>query len=167
MFGSYVEAVTIIKKQPVSNYHYNKHNTNMYDYDLNRVEKHLFKKTYSSNSLNARLNRIERKVFNRCYTNWNPTRRVNHILANYKDYYHKNYLSEYESRRPAQRVINRVIGQPTGFTPSIMDMPFGSGISGLNGTFAPSFSQGFSSNRGYGFMNSIPATMGAGIRILD
>ena len=56
--------------------------------------------------------------------------------------------------------MNRFIGQPTGFTPSIIDTPFG-------GSFSPAFSRGYTSNRGYGYNNSIPAMTRAGIRILD
>ena len=68
MFASYVEAVTIVKKQNIpQQYNYYDENTDMFDYDLDRIEKYLFNKTFSNNNLKARLNRIERKVFNRRY----------------------------------------------------------------------------------------------------
>ena len=169
MFASYVEAVTIVKKDNVVNPRYYNNTTDMYDSDLDRIERHLFRKTYRSNNLQSKLNRIEKRLFNKNFSSWNNTRRINHILANYSNDYYRNYVTDHHSSRPVQRIKRRVVGQPTGFTPSVMDMPFGSGFlnSGLGSTFAPGFSQGFATNRGYGFMNSIPAMTNAGIRILD
>ena len=71
---------------------------------------------------------------------------------------------EQYNRRPIQRVRNRIIGQPTGFTPSFMELPFGSS---LGRGFGPGYNQSFGTNTGYGFLNSIPAMAGAGIKILD
>lgn len=138
-------------------------NTNsIYNNDLARVEDYLFGTTYRKESTASRLNRIERCLFNRNYANMNIAQRMNNILANYHgdEYYNRNYLADYNRRTPAQRIMNRFIGQPTGFTPSIIDTPFG-------GSFSPAFSRGYTSNRGYGYNNSIPAMTRAGIRILD
>ncbi len=141
----------------------NKNTNTIYNKDLRRIEDYLFGTTYVKESLASRLNRIERRLFNRNYVNMNIAQRMNNILANYRedDYYNRNYLADYYNRRtPAQRIMNRVIGQPTGFTPSIIDTPFA-------GSFSPTFSRGYTSNRGYGYNNSIPAMSRAGIRILD
>ena len=169
MLASYVEAVTIVKRENVPNPRYYNNSTDMYDSDLDRIERYLFRKTYRNNNLQSRLNRIERRLFNRNYSNWNNTRRINHILANYTSSYNPNYISGYRSNHPMRRIKRHVVGQPTGFTPSVIDMPFGSGFrsSGFSNSFGPGFSQGFATNRGYGFINSIPAMTRAGIHILD
>lgn len=165
MFAAYVEATTVVKTtKQLPQYDYYNDRTEMYDRDLNKIEYYLFRKTFPNNNLNTRLNRIEKRVFNRIFNSWNPTRRINHILANYRDDYSANNYSSYTYNRPVQKLRNRFVGQPTGFTPSIIDMPFGSGFG--NG-FGPGYSQGFTSNTGYGFLNTIPAMAGAGIRILD
>ena len=138
-------------------------NTNsIYNNDLARIEDYLFGTTYRRETPASRLNRIERRLFNRNYANMNIAQRMNNILANYRqdDYYNRNYLADYNRRTPAQRIMNRFIGQPTGFTPSIIDTPFG-------GSFSPTFSRGYTSNRGYGYNNTIPAMSRAGIRTLD
>lgn len=166
--ASYVEAVTIVKTQNVPKYDYYNDSQDAYDRDLIRIERDIFNKTFRNNNLQMRLNRIEKRVFNRTFSTWNPTRRINHILANYKRDYNRRYVADYQTNKPIQRIRNRVIGQPTGFTPSMMDMPFGGGFGNAFGRgFAPGYSQGFGTNTGYGFINSIPAMTGAGIRILD
>ena len=169
MFASYVEAVTIVKNIDSKTPQYIDNLGDMYDNDLSRIERYLFRKTYEYNNLQSRLNRIERHLFDRIFSDWNNTRRINHILANYKEDFERNYLSNYNSRRPVQRVRKRIVGQPTGFTPSIMDMPFGSGFfnNGFGNYVTPGYSQGFASNRGYGFINSLPAMTRTGITILD
>ena len=164
MLASYVEATTVVKTQSAPRYNYYDNRSDMFDYDLDRIESRLFGRSYSSNNLQTRLNRIERKVFNRCYPSWNPTRRINHILANYRDN-DSNFVAQQQyNRRPIQRIRNRIIGQPTGFTPSFMDMPFGSGF---GSSFGPGYNQSFGTNNSYGFLNTIPAMAGAGIHILD
>lgn len=161
----YANAVTIVTNNTTTpKYDYYNSQTDVYDRDLDSIERYLFSKTYRSNTLQSRLNRIERKVFNRCYPSWNPTRRINHILANYNSNNNRNYIADYQYRKPVQRVRNRFIGQPTGFTPSFIDMPFGSGFGNRYGT---GYNQSFGSNTGYGFLNSIPAMTNAGIKILD
>ena len=165
MISSYVEAVTIVQSKSVPKYNHYNSRSDMYDADLDRLERRILSRTYSNNSLNARLNRLERKLFNRCYPSWNPTKRINHILANYRDSY-GNYIAEerYDRRHPVRRIRNRFIGQPTGFTPSFMDMPFGSGF---GNNFGTGFNQSFGTNNSFGFINSIPAMTGAGVKILD
>ena len=167
--ASYVEAVTIVKTENAKNPRYINNSTDMYDYDLDRIERYLFKKTYRNNNLQSRLNRIEKYLFNRSFQDWNNARRINHILANYRDNYSRNYVADHNSRRPVQRIKRQIIGQPTGFTPSVIDMPFGSGFfnNGFGNSFTPGYSQGFATNRGYGFINSLPAMTRSGITILD
>lgn len=158
-------SITPVKEyinKPASN-NYNNYN-NVYNRDLNRVENYLFGTTYSRENTASRLNRIEKRLFSQNYGSMNLAQRMNNVLANYRrdDYNNRNYLADYyNNATPAQRIINRFTGQPTGFTPPIMNTPFGSG------SFRPGYSQGYYGNRGYGYHNSIPAMTGAGIRILD
>ena len=65
MLASYVEAVTVVKRENVVNPRYYNNSTDMYDSDLDRIERYLFRKTFRSNNLQSRLNRIERRLFNR------------------------------------------------------------------------------------------------------
>lgn len=136
-----------------------------YNRDLCTVEGYLFGGDYRDDNLLSRLSRIERKLFGRVYSNMSNAQRMNNILANYRDdYNNKNYLADYYgyNRNPAQRILNRFMGQPTGFTPSIIGTPFDS-----YGSFPGGINRGYYSNRGYGYNNSVPASMGAGIHILD
>lgn len=156
--------VTTVKEyinKPATN-NYNNYN-NIYNRDLNRIENYLFGTTYSRENTTARLNRIEKRLFNQNYSSMNLAQRMNNVLSNYRgDDYNRNYLADYyNNTTPAQRIINRFTGQPTGFTPQIMNTPFGSG------GYRPGYSTGYYGNRGYGYHNSIPAMTGAGIHILD
>lgn len=138
---------------------------NIYKNDLSQIESYLFGRTYKNDSVYSRMNRIERHLFGRFYSTMSTAKRMNHILANYRDdYNNRNYLADdyYSTRRsPARRIYNRYIGQPTGYTPSIIDNPFN-----FN-NFSPTFSRGFSNNRGYGYNNIVPAMTGAGVHILN
>jgi hypothetical protein len=151
---NYAYSVTITEKSGDNYYSTNE----IYSNDLTRVEKYLFGTTYKNNTTQERLNRIEKRLFGKTLNSLNLAQRMNNVLANYKDdYNNKNYLTEYySSNTPYSRVRNRIIGQPTGLTPPIA--PY---------TVYPQFSRGFSSNRGYGYHNSIPAMTNTGIRILD
>lgn len=144
---------------PSNNYNYS--NINPYTNDLSKIEDYLFGRTYRSESPENRLNRIEKNLFNRTYSSLNIAQRMNHALENYRDdYYNRNYLTQYANNStPSARIRNRFVGQPTGFTPPIMNMPFGPSFSGFN--------QSFSSNRGYGYNNYIPANTGMGVHILN
>ena len=136
----------------------------IYNNDLTRIEQYLFDKTYKSETAQARINRIERQLFNRCYPTMNISQRMNNILANYHSDYNGNYLSDYynsTSRTPAQRIMNRFIGQPTGYTPPITNSYFDSG------NFGAVMNRAHYSNRGYRYRNTLPAGMGAGLRIID
>jgi len=136
-----------------------------YNRDLSMVEDYLFGGSYADDTLASRLSRIERNLFGRVYSNMTNAQRMNNILANYRDdYNNKNYLADYygTNRNPAQRILNRFLGQPTGLTPSIIGTPFDS-----YGSFPGGINKGYYSNRGYGYNNSVPASMGAGIHILD
>lgn len=117
---------------------------NAYGNDLIHIEDYLFGKNYRNENINERLNRIEKKIFKKSYSTMNTADRMNNILANYKKiasssntygrYSENSYptgTSSYFTRNgnftsytPRQRLYNRFIGQPTGFTPSIINSPF-------------------------------------------
>lgn len=151
---------TIRTYNQIPNTDYSGYNT--YSNDLIDVEEYLFGRNFRTDSLNYRLNRIENRLFNQNYSSMAPVDRVNNILLNYQDRYYNNYLSN--SRNPdtlAQKILNRFIGQPTGFTPPIMNTPY-------NGYGYPvGINRYNTSNRGYNYSNTVPANVGAGIRILD
>ena len=137
---------------------------NAYSNDLNTIEKYLFGKTYKKESTSSRISRIEKKLFSKNYNTMNQSDRMNNILSNYKKYYdyNKNYLSGYyDNSTPANRIKNRFIGQPTGYTPQIINTTYG------YNPYYPGYSRNFTTNRGYRYNNSLPVTTGAGIRILD
>ena len=69
-----VEAYTI-KQVQNSNYDYN--NTNIYDNDLSRIEKYLFRQTFRQENNSSRLNRIEREIFNQNYPSMTISQRMN------------------------------------------------------------------------------------------
>jgi hypothetical protein len=130
----------------------------IYSNDLTRVEKYLFGTAFKNDTTPERLNRIETRLFNKTFKSLNYAQRMNNILANYKDdFNNKNYLSEYYSTStPSQRIRNRFIGQPTGFTPPIVPYP----------AYSPQYNRGYTSTRGYGYPIT-PAITRAGVRILD
>ncbi len=139
-------------------------NYSMYNSDLAAVEDYLFGGSYKNDTLSSRFNRIERKLFSKCYPNLNPAQRMNNILANYRDNDNNTYLSDYygSNRNPAQRILNRFLGQPTGFTPPIMNSPFD------YGGFPAGINRGIYNNRGgYAYRNEMPASAGFGVHILD
>lgn len=160
--GGYVEAASykVVKTTPA----YNNSTYNAYSNDLNHIESYLFNRTYRNENVNTRLNRIEKQLFNRSYSSMTTAQRMNNVLANYRDdYNNRNYLSNYYNNpTPRSRINNRIFGQPTGFTPQIINTPFGD-----NPYMTPGFSRGYTNNRGYGYRNVIPATSRAGITILD
>ena len=138
------------------------YNSNIYNSDLSIAEEYLFGNNFAKDNLESRLTRLEKRIFSNCYSSMNPAQRVNNILANYRQDYNGNYLPNYNRTTPAQRILNRFIGQPTGFTPPIMNTPF-------NEYGRPySLNQGTFNNRGgYRYNNELPAAAGFGIRILD
>ena len=133
-----------------------------YNRDLLRIEDYLFGDNYSKETLNSRLCRIEREFYGRCYPSMSYAQRMNNIISAYQNDNNSTMAQYYgTNRNPAQRILNRFIGQPTGFTPSIVSTPFDaygypSGINRSN-----------FSNRGYRYNNFMPSTTGAGIHILD
>lgn len=163
---------------PYNNRYYSTRNSNPYSSDLSRMENFLFGRTYRNSSNNSRLNRIEQHLFNQTYGNMSIAKRLNNALANYRgDYYYDNpprpYYSNSSNRyyRPnttiRNRVLNTLVGQPTGYTPMINHQhnlpPMFNG-----GAFGPSYSTSYSGPRGYGQQNYYRPTMtGAGIHILD
>ena len=152
--------VTVTKNVDTPYNYYDNYQSPMYTADLTRIENCLFGSTYKKDNTLSRLNRIEKRLFNRTYPSMNTAARMNNILANYRNYanYNSNYLSNYYSNStPVSRVRNRLIGVPTGVTPPIYNSPFGT-INGIN--------RSFTSNRGYGYNNTIPMMTGAGIHIL-
>ena len=140
------------------------------------IEQDFFGTTCPDETTKARLSRVEKHIFNRTYQSMGTAQRMNNVLANYRRndnynnysnyrYNNKNYITNdyYNNRRPVNRIINGIFGQPTGFTPPIMynNTPFSSRMN-------PAFSRGFVNNRGgYAYRNVYPTTSGAGITILD
>ena len=157
---SYATTKTVKTIIPTANSGYE---TQLYSKDLCAVEDWLFGTTYKKESIDSRLKRIERRLFNANYTNLDYTQRMNNIIANYRNDYNRNYLTDTYGRTPttAQRILNRFIGQPTGYTPPIVNTPFN------DYGYPIGINRSYSGNRGYGFNNYIPANMGAGIHILD
>lgn len=131
--------------------------------DLDLIENYLYGKTYYKEAPGLRLNRIEESLFNRTYPTMNIAQRMNRALENYRDdYYNRNYLTQFANPQSfGRRIRNQFIGQPTGFTPPIINTPFAS-----NGIM-PGINYAGSHNRSYRYGNHIPANMGAGITILD
>lgn len=140
-----------------NNYYYH---SKAYDRDLNAVEKYLFGETFYNDNLASRLNRIERRLFNRIYPSAKTTDRMNRILANYRDTYYDSYLPDNRNKSTAQKLIDRFVGQPTGYTPPIINTPFN------DYGYPIGINRNYASNRGYRFNNYTPTT-GAGIHILD
>lgn len=156
---AYAQRTLTTYNQVPNNYYYD--NNNAYSNDLMDVEEYLFGRNFKKDSLNFRLNRIEKRLFNHCYPSMSPVDRINNILLSYQDKYYNNYLSNNRDDTIAQKLLNRFIGQPTGFTPPVMNTPYNEfgypvGISRFN-----------SGNRGYRYNNTVPGSMGAGIHILD
>jgi len=157
------EARTVSVIKNAAQPYYNNYNT-AYSSDLNTVERFLFRRTYSNENLNSRLNRIEKYLFNKTYTTISTANRMNNIMANYQDdaTYTRNYLSNYyDNSTPVSRIRNRIIGQPTGFTPQIINSPFGSNI------YSPGFARSNVTNRGYRYNYGVPMNTGVGVHILD
>ena len=135
----------------------------LYDNDLSVVEEYLFGGAYASDTLQSRLNRIERKLFAQCFPTLTFAQRMNRILSSYQGNYNdRNYVSDSYGKTPAQRFINRFFGQPTGFTPPVMNLPF-------NDYGQPyGMQRSFYNNRGsYNYSNETPAAAGIGVHILD
>lgn len=158
-----VEAYTF---KQVQNSNYDYYNNNIYDNDLTRVEKYLFRQTFKQENNFSRLNRIERELFNQNYPSITISQRMNNVLANYRenDYYNGSYSSSnsyYPRTSIKNKIMNNLIGQPTGMTPSILSSPY------IN-RFGPSYNRGYYGTNGWGYHNSYQPTMtGAGIHILD
>ena len=136
-----------------------------YSDDIVLVEEYLFGGSYHNDTIPSRLARIERKLFGRCYPTMSAAQRMNNILANYReDYNDRNYLSDYYgvNRNPAQRILNRFLGQPTGFTPPVMNLPFNDygRPYGINRSL-------YNNRGGYIYNNETPANTGIGIHILE
>lgn len=161
---------------PYNNSIYSSKNDNPYSSDLSRIENFLFGRTYRNSSNNSRLNRIEQHLFNQTYSNMSVAKRLNNALANYRgDYYYDNqprryYNTQNRYYRPnttvRNRVLNTLIGQPTGYTPMVRNTHNLPPI--FNGGFSPSYNTSYSGPHGFGQQNYYRPTMtGAGIHILD
>ncbi len=153
---------------------------NAYSNDLAHIEEYLFGKTYPNENVNNRINRIEKKIFNKTYSTMNTSSRMNNILANYRKYdsfdnfdgFNTNsnfftnsntgtsYYSRTSNYTPTRRIYNRFIGQPTGFTPPIMNSPF------HRNSFGPRINRSIYRPRTFGYNNFYPTSSRAGIRIL-
>lgn len=170
--GFTAQAYTVKQLQNVpvnQNYGYYSED-NLYNNDLSMVEKYLFGKTYTKENNNTRLERIEQRLFQNNYQSMSLSQRMNNILSNYRgnDYYNgysnsysRTGNSYYRPTTAKNRIMNSLIGQPTGYTPDITNSPY------LN-RFGPSYSRGYYGSNGWGYHNSFNPTMtGAGIHILD
>ncbi len=158
---------TIKQVSNVPNSNYNYYNDNIYNSDLLRIEKYLFRRTYPQENNNARLSRIEQELFNQNYPSMTISQRMNNVLANYRGndydngYYSQNQSAYYPQSSIKNRLRNNIIGQPTGLTPSILNSPY------IN-KFGPSYNRGFYGTNGWGYQNVYRPTMtGAGVHILD
>ena len=134
---------------------------NPYGQDLSMVEEFLFSKTFERENNAERLNRIEVQIFRKNFPTMNISQRMNNVLANYRGEY-MGYNTYSSSKNLRNRIIDRFVGQPTGFTPALSNSNF------IN-TFGPSYNRGFyTGNNGWRYQNSYNPTMtGAGIHILD
>lgn len=162
---AFAYTVKHITNVPNSNYNY--YDENIYDGDLTRIEKYLFRQTYRKESNSSRLSRIEKELFNQNYPSMSISQRMNNALANYRGndydngYYSANQSNYYPQTTIKNRLMNSLIGQPTGMTPSILTSPY------IN-KFGPSYNRGYYGNNGWGYHNVYRPTMtGAGIHILD
>ncbi|MBD5403048.1 hypothetical protein HDR58_09705 [bacterium] len=169
LFIGQVHAYTVTQVKNVPNYsNYSSYNDNAaYNADLSRVERFLFNKTYAKESNTVRLARIEKELFSRSYPTMSISQRMNNVLANYRtDYRTNNYYNAhsnnyYRQNNVRNRMLNSLIGQPTGYTPAITNSSY------LNG-FGPSINRGYYGTNGWGYHNSYrPTYSGAGIHILD
>lgn len=169
-FTAHAYTVKHLQNVPVShNYDYYA-GDNLYNNDLSRVEKYLFWKTFTKENNNTRLDRIEQQLFQNNYQTMSISQRMNNILSNYRgnDYdsgYYNSYSrtgnNYYQPSTIKNRLMNSIIGQPTGYTPALTNSPY------LN-RFGPSYSRGYYGSNGWGYHNSFRPTMtGAGIQILD
>lgn len=140
---------------------------NAYCNDLLHVEQYLFGKTYRKESINSRLNRIEKKIFNKTYSTMNTASRMNNILTNYRTANSTTRNSKFlsESTNPwssysyyttsggsiPNRMYNRFIGRPTGFTPPIINSPFhrNSFRPGFRSMYRPQYRHGIGHRYGY------------------
>lgn len=135
--------------------------SDMYSQDLNRIEIYLYRKIYPKQSLSNRIERIERTIFKQTYPTISYSERMNNILSCYQDTYNmKNYVTNYYSPNPLNRMWNAFNGYPTGFTPPIAPTI-------LNTARYPGYNNMYYSNRGYRYNNVMQPTVGAGVRILD
>lgn len=140
---------------------YGNYNNNIYNSDLTVIEEYLFGTSYKKENYLQRMNRIEKRIFNKIFTDITPTERMNNILANYRnDYYYNNYLPNNRNKTFGERLMDRFIGYPTGYTPPVMNTPYN------DYGYPIGINRGYTSNRGYGFHNYSPST-GAGIHILE
>lgn len=153
------EAKTIRTVVPVNN----SYASQIYGKDLTTIEKSLFGTAFGNESVNSRLNRIENRLFSQIYTNLDFSQRVNQVVSAYNNSYTRNYLPAYANspQFSFRNMFRNFVGVPTGYTPPIVNTPFN------DYGYPAGISRGYSTNRGYGFNNYIPANVGAGIHILD
>ena len=140
LYADIASAYTI--KRISSTPNYNNSMDNAYCNDLTQVEEYIFGKSYRNEDIDSRLKRIEKNLFNKTYTTMNTTNRMNNILTSYRSNSAANNTSNFvtsspfgsssyytrsgvfSNYTPSRRLYNRFIGQPTGFTPPIMNTPF-------------------------------------------
>lgn len=129
---------------------------NVYNDDLNMVERGIFGRIYATDNTKMRMSRIERRMFNRIYPSMSLSQRMNNILVNYES--GTGYCGNTSLK---DRLINTFIGQPTGFTPQIYPSQY------MN-TYGPSFMNHAYGTNGWRYQNiTRPVMTGAGVHILQ
>ncbi len=123
--------------------------------DLNMVERGIFGRIYASDNVKTRLSRIERRMFNRVYPSMSISQRMNNVLTNYEN------GTAYNGTSLKDRLINTIVGQPTGYTPPIY--PVYSPYQRIN----PSYMQRAYGTNGWRYTDYSYPMSRAGIHILD
>ncbi len=130
-----------------------------YNADLCNVERHLYGKTYTSDTVTSRIDRIEKSIFNSNYPQMEISQRMNNILANYQTCYNTSPGVNIKNR-----LINALIGQPTGFTPPFYNSAYPTPY--LN-SYGPSYMRGYYGNNGWNYHNVPTMQTRSGIHILQ
>lgn len=161
--AGFAYTVTQYKNVPTRNYD---NVNNIYNNDLSHVERYLFNRTFTKENNISRINRIENELFNKTYGSMSFSNRMNNVLANYQNQYNRGYYNAnntgyYTTNSTLKnRIINNLVGQPTGYTPPLR-YPY------MNG-FNRSYNGSYYGTNGWGYHNSYRPTYGGmGVHILD
>lgn len=119
--------------------------SDLYSSDLSHIEKFLFGRTYTKESVIIRVARIEGKLYGKKLVAMSLADRINNILRDYQGYgYTANSQETYCSPKKGilQKIKDTFIGYPVGYTPQIEPSPY------IN-TYGPSYMQGFYGSNGW------------------